>query len=602
MDCFLKMTRYIIIVFGVCFFMQAMTGRTIFLSKKNQTDTCYVNFNADYTSLHKTIDKLNKNYSDNYLSVLLLHNYNFTVEKQATQRNFLSSILFKTDTAINNAKNRDATYCPHLADMYMMRGIAWLYLQNYKDAYNVFDTIIADYPNSNNCQSALLWQAHTAICMEAYDTADAKLQTIYSRLDSTNNEFYKQYLLISADFCIKTYRYEKALDYLLKMEQLSFPRIIHIRTRFIIAQIYNQLGNYKEAILYYEKVINYWFGVDKLMKSYSIVYKHFCEKLLEEEQQRLLALEKEKVAVSEPEEFEPTMVESTHDSLFINMNYPYYFNDEAAMFFLDESVLNNDTTEEYVGDDTEYFEDDYHLTNEMMEDIFEDWDSISIHIPKTDFTSMTDTVCLPLIEPGANYVLPHFNPILSRFGWRRYRYHYGVDIKHALGDSILCVFDGVIRIAKRNRTYGNVIIVRHYNGLETFYAHCSKLLVEPKQEVKAGELIALVGSTGRSRGPHLHFETRYKGVAFNPEYMIDFEKNKLLSDTLTITKETFNYRQTGNSSSTTHSTSGAVYYKVRLGDTLSTIAKKYKTNANNIKRLNRLKSDFIREGQRLRVL
>jgi murein DD-endopeptidase MepM/ murein hydrolase activator NlpD len=216
---------------------------------------------------------------------------------------------------------------------------------------------------------------------------------------------------------------------------------------------------------------------------------------------------------------------------------------------------------------------------------------------------MTDTIFLPLIEPNVNYTLPRMGSIISRFGWRRHRYHYGIDTKNAYGDSIFCIFDGVVRIAKRNRTYGNVVIVRHYNGLETFYAHCSKLLVEPNQEVKAGELIALVGSTGRSRGPHLHFETRYQGWAFNPEYMINFEEGRLISDTLMITKETFNYLRSGSSSvSSPPPPSGAVYYKIRSGDTLSTIARRYRTNVNNIKRLNGLKSDFIREGQRIRVL
>jgi murein DD-endopeptidase MepM/ murein hydrolase activator NlpD len=345
------------------------------------------------------------------------------------------------------------------------------------------------------------------------------------------------------------------------------------------------------------------FGVDKLMKSYSTIYKHFCHQLIIEEEQAYLAMElaKEEI-IPEPEEFEPTIIESYQDDS--SYNYPYYFNDMAAMFFLDESTGDEESDLLDYEDSTNYIDDydEMHLSNEMLETIFENWDSISIHIPKTDFSTMADTIYLPLVEVGTKYTLPHFNPVFSRFGWRRYRYHYGIDTKNSLGDSIFCVFDGIVRIAKRNRTYGNVVIVRHYNGLETFYAHCSQLLVEQNQEVKAGELIALVGSTGRSTGPHLHFETRYKGTAFNPEYMIDFEKGKLISDTLMITKETFNYRRSGNSSDTSPSSGNAVYYKIRPGDTLSGIAKKYRTTVNSIKRLNGLKSDFIRDGRRIRVL
>ena len=593
-------TKHILIGFLICFFVQTVAGKAVFQLKKNQSDSCYLNFKKDYAAVYKAVDKINKNYADNYLYILLLHNYNFNSDKDAKQWNFFSYILSKTDTVIKNANDRESSYCTHLADMYMMRGIALLYRQNYAEAYQVFDTVVMHYPNAEHCMDACLWQAHTAVCMEAYDTASSILQTLDAELDTTNMEFNKRYQSLAADFFIKTYDYEKALHHLLNAVQMPISRKEKIRTEFIIAQIYNQLGNYKAADSYYGKTANYWFGVDRLMKSYSIVYQHLCEKLWEEEQQRIFDLENKKTEDPQPEEFEPTIVESTHDSLFFNADYPYYFNDEAAMFFLDESALDED--ENFDDEDDADMENDYHLTGEMLEDIFGNWDSISIHIPKTDFSTMTDTIYLPLIEADTDYTLPHFNSIVSRFGWRRYRYHYGVDIKNAMGDSILCVFDGVVRIAKRNKTYGNVIIVRHYNGLETFYAHCSKLLVEPNQEVTAGELIALVGTTGRSRGPHLHFETRYRGAAFNPEYMIDFENNKLISDTLIITKETFNYSRSGNSSSTTASPSGAVYYKIRSGDTLSVIARKYKTSVNNIKRLNGLKSDFIREGQRIRVL
>jgi len=589
----------------ICFSTQIIAGDGIFQLKKNQTDSCYINLKKDYKSLHRAIGKMDKNYTDNYLYVLSLHNYHFDSIEYADRWNFFSYFLSKTSTAINIAKTKDLSCCPHLSDIYMMKGIALLYLQDYMTAYQVFDTIITNYPNTKNCINASLWMAHTAIFMEAYDTAYSILQTIEKELDTANIEFYKRYQTISSDLFIKTYRYENALNCLLKIEQMSFTRKVLTRTKFIIAQIYNQLENYKGAISYYEKVIKHWFSAELLMWHYSNLYKHFCENLLEEQQQRLLALKKEKLERSEPEEFEPTIVESTHDSSFLNMDYPYYFNDEAAMFFLDESALEDDTMEDN-DDESDYIDDPFqtHFSYETLEDIFENWDSISIHIPKTDFGiifSTTDTIYLPLITPETEYTLPHISSIVSRFGWRKYRYHYGVDTKNAFGDSIFCIFDGVVRIAKQNRTYGNVIIIRHYNGLETFYAHCSKLFVEPQQEVKAGELIAFVGSTGRSKGPHLHFETRYKGVAFNPEYVIDFEKCKLISDTLIITKETFNLRS-GSSSSTTPSPSGAVYYKIRSGDTLSGIAKKYKTTVSNIKRLNGLKSDFIREGQRIRVL
>jgi murein DD-endopeptidase MepM/ murein hydrolase activator NlpD len=598
--------KYIIGSLLICLSVQLTASNEVSHLKKEQVDTCYPKFKTEYKSLFRAIHRINMSYVDNYLHVLFVYNYDLDTNKNTKQWNILSSVLSASETAIENAREKNITYCPDIAEIYTMNAVALLYQKQYQKAYQRFDTAIGYYGHNTNRIDALLWLAHTSIYMDRYDTARSILQSIETTLDTTNIKTLIHYETVAADLSLKTFDYENALNHLLKVEQMSLSRQIHTRIKFIIAQIYTQAGKYEEAIPYYNEVKKPLFGVNNLMKSYAIVYKHFCEKLIIEEEQTNLAMKaaKEKMMI-EPEEFEPTIIESNHDSSYIYMDYPYYFNDAAAMFFLDESTSDVEETGVFEDEDSTNYIDDYyemHLTNEMLETIFDNWDSISIHIPKTDFSSMSDTIYLPLIEAGTTYTLPHFNPVFSRFGWRRYRYHYGIDTKNSIGDSIFCVFDGIVRIAKRNRTYGNIIIVRHYNGLETFYAHCSKLLVEQNQEIKAGELIALVGSTGRSTGPHLHFETRYKGTAFNPEYMIDFENGKLISDTLMITKETFNYRRSGNSSDTSPSPANAVYYKIRSGDTLSGIAKKYRTTVSNIKRLNGLKSDFIRDGRRIRVL
>jgi len=370
---------------------------------------------------------------------------------------------------------------------------------------------------------------------------------------------------------------------------------LHTRLSFIAAQIAKEQKSYPLALQHYNNIyqnnIYQRVFVNNLMKSYAIVHQHLCEKKIEKQYFDSIAEQQWKELHPVPKEFEPTMVESCHDSSFFGRSYPYYFNDGAAMFFLNES-LDDDW------DDDDFEDDDSELSNEMLESLFENWDSIAIHIPKTSFSAMQDTIYIPLIDNPSEYELPHFGAVVSRFGWRRYRYHYGTDLKGTTGDSICCVFDGIVRIAVRNKTYGNVIIVRHYNGLETFYAHCSKLLVSPNQEVKAGELIGLIGNTGRSKGSHLHFESRYKGAAFNPEYMIDFENKRLVSDTLVLTKETFNYK---NSYSSSTASSGAKYHRVKSGETLSSIAKKYRTSVANIKKINGLKSDAIRAGQTLRI-
>ena len=600
---FLK-KKYILSALLLCLFIQVSAKNKVPKLRKNQTDTCFPTLVEEYNVLKKTINLINdkKNPNNNYLFVLPIWNYNFDISQNKRYKKIISSSSLHASKAIENAKNKSIDYCPNIADVYIIKGLALLYLNQYQEAYNTFDIVVNQYKYTRKWMEACLWQAHTALFLDDYKEINSLLVEIEQTIDTTDTEDYIHYQIILIDLLIKSFNYEEALEHLLKLEQMQLSTVMNIKVKFAIAQIYNKLEEYNNAIPYYQAIISSRIAKD-LMLSYALVHEHLCWKIIEQQQIDSFS---NTVEIYEPEEFEPTIVESYHDSAFLNTDYPYYFNDMAAMFFLDESVAGYSNEWDFENEDSTYFDDYYetHLSNEMLESIFENWDSISVHIPKTDFSTMTDTLFLPLLEEGKEYTLPHFNPIISRFGWRRYRYHYGIDTKNVTGDSIYCVFDGIVRIAKRNRTYGNVIIVRHYNGLETFYAHCSKLLIEQNQEVKAGQVIALVGSTGRSTGPHLHFETRYKGAAFNPELMIDFENGKLISDTFTITKETFNYKNVKSSSSSTSSTysvSGSVYYKVRSGDTLSGIASRQRTSVSNIKKLNGLKSDFIREGQRLRI-
>ena len=125
----------------------------------------------------------------------------------------------------------------------------------------------------------------------------------------------------------------------------------------------------------------------------------------------------------------------------------------------------------------------------------------------------------------ADFHAPVPGKLTSPFGWRaRFgRMHKGVDLNLRVGDTVRAAFSGKVRLTKYNAGgYGYYVVVRHDNGMETVYGHLSRFLVKPNQRVKAGEPIALGGNTGRSTGPHLHFETRYMGIALNPESIIDF--------------------------------------------------------------------------------
>ena len=109
--------------------------------------------------------------------------------------------------------------------------------------------------------------------------------------------------------------------------------------------------------------------------------------------------------------------------------------------------------------------------------------------------------------------------ITSKYGWRRNgtEFHTGIDYANSVGTPIHASEDGIVTSAKWSGNYGYLVKVQHSGGFETYYAHCSRFNVEVGDEVKQGDVIAYVGSTGRSTGPHVHFEIRYEGKYMNPE-------------------------------------------------------------------------------------
>ena len=226
----------------------------------------------------------------------------------------------------------------------------------------------------------------------------------------------------------------------------------------------------------------------------------------------------------------------------------------------------------------------------------------------------------------SNFCMPHPGYVTSPYGYRRRfrRMHKGIDLKLYTGDTIRAAFDGKVRLTKyERRGYGYYVILRHTNDLETVYGHLSKFLVEPDQYVKAGDPIALGGNTGRSTGPHLHFETRYMGYAINPAAIFDFANQTVHTDSFTFTKDTYkearnydpaanseyakiynqkNPRPVASSSSDSGSKSGASYYKVKRGDTLSAIAARHHVSVRKLCRLNGINTRTkLQIGQRLKI-
>ncbi|HXK91699.1 MAG TPA: M23 family metallopeptidase [Bacteroidales bacterium] len=115
--------------------------------------------------------------------------------------------------------------------------------------------------------------------------------------------------------------------------------------------------------------------------------------------------------------------------------------------------------------------------------------------------------------------------IRSGFGWRRdpftkgYRFHQGLDLAGRIGTPIYATADGLVLDPYANSSmsgYGKVVVINHGFGYQTLYGHLSKILVKPGDKVKRGQIIGHMGSTGRSKGPHLHYEIHYKGTPVNP--------------------------------------------------------------------------------------
>jgi len=235
------------------------------------------------------------------------------------------------------------------------------------------------------------------------------------------------------------------------------------------------------------------------------------------------------------------------------------------------------------------------------------WHTSRIHAYKYNLAQMPDTIVFFLTHGlGDDFHMPVMGRVTSNFGPRRRRFHNGIDLKLQTGDNVYSVFDGKVRIAQYSRSYGYVVVIRHYNGLETFYAHLSKLKVKAGDKIKAGEILGLGGSTGRSTGPHLHFEIRYKGHPINPNEMIDFNYTKnLRSHTFTVDKSYFSSSNPYESSHNANggSASGSTkYYTVRRGDTLGKIASRNGTSVSRLCKLNGISSrSTLRVGKRLRV-
>lgn len=235
------------------------------------------------------------------------------------------------------------------------------------------------------------------------------------------------------------------------------------------------------------------------------------------------------------------------------------------------------------------------------------WTSARVNPYATPIDSLRDSIridmrgyVMPVVNtPVPEGQLPMRGYVTSKFGFRKYRFHYGTDVKVQIGDSIRASWDGQVRIVGWDpRGYGYYVVIRHNNGLETVYGHLSRPLFDEGEPIYAGEVLGLGGNTGRSTGSHLHYEIRYLGNAINPELLVDFAEGKIRypEDYLMTKKSTFGH------STELKAVQQAQYHRVKQGDTLGAIAKRYHTTVSALCRMNRIKeTSLLQIGQKIRV-
>lgn len=266
------------------------------------------------------------------------------------------------------------------------------------------------------------------------------------------------------------------------------------------------------------------------------------------------------------------------------------------------------------------------------------WDTSSVFSYRDiELTDIPMVVELKLIDSMSQFTPPLRGSVFSKYGPRRRRNHNGVDIPLKTGEPIMAAFDGKIRYAKYNSGgFGNLVIVRHVNGLETWHAHLSKLNVTVGDYVKSGQVIGFGGNTGRSRGPHLHFEVRYKDQTFDPEFLFDFQAGTIRYQTFALERSFFNIHSRASElleeddddfnmdntllanadDSTTiraaepkpkpapaaTSSSGAVYHTIKSGDMLGKLSIRYGVSIAQICRLNNInEKTTLALGRKLRI-
>ncbi len=247
-------------------------------------------------------------------------------------------------------------------------------------------------------------------------------------------------------------------------------------------------------------------------------------------------------------------------------------------------VLYNDKTWQYI----EIQSTAKIVTTDTADITAQNWVTTSVYAQNPDYARTKDTCVIDFGNDICSF--PAKGKVVSQFGMRSGKMHTGIDIALNSGDAVVAVFDGIVRFAGWSGSkYGNAVVVRHYNGLETVYAHLDEVNCKANQKINAGEILGFGGKTSN----HLHFETRLKDNAFDPELVFNVQTGALVADRIPIYASNFDYMKFVDNSQ---------YHVVKSGDTLYAISRKYKVSVKQICDLNGIKeSSILSVGKRLKL-
>ncbi len=219
------------------------------------------------------------------------------------------------------------------------------------------------------------------------------------------------------------------------------------------------------------------------------------------------------------------------------------------------------------------------------------------------------------------FVFPCRGEKIVDYGPQKKLFHPGTDFSLPENAPIYACFDGVVRVAKIYGDYNKIVVVRHYNGLETVYANLGKINVKPDQIIKAGHIVGFAGGVDRGSLASFHFESRFMNETFDPALLLNFEDRTLSGNILTLEPQNFNIKplpqireqvivpkkipiesDSVNTTQNSSPISPPLYHTIQKGETLYKIAKQYNISVETLMKLNNLtETSIIYSGQKIKV-